>query len=76
MQVFFLFVVRVQQMNVKICFKLWSGLGDGMVELQMHKLLKTVYLSEVVSHVCVFKWFKRFREGCDSFENESSHCQL
>jgi hypothetical protein len=42
----------------------------------MHKLLKTVYLSEVVSHICVFEWFKRFREGCDSFEDESSHCQL
>jgi hypothetical protein len=42
----------------------------------MHKLLKTFYLSEVISHVCVFKWFKRFREGCDSFEDESDHCQL
>ena len=42
----------------------------------MHKLLKTLYLSEVISHVCVFKWFKRFREECDSFEDESSHCQL
>lgn len=52
------------------------GGGNEMVELQMHKLLKTVYLSEVISHVCVFKWFKRFREGCDSFEAESSHWQL
>jgi hypothetical protein len=48
------------------------GGGNGMVELQMCKLLKTVYLSEVISHVCVFKWFKRFREEYDSFEDESS----
>ena len=54
----------------------WVGEGDGMVGLQMHKLLKTVYLSEVISHVCVFKWFKRFGEGCDSSEDVSSHCQL
>jgi hypothetical protein len=54
----------------------WVGEGNGMVELQMHRLLKTFYLSEVISHVCVFKWFKRFREGCDSFEDKSGHCQL
>jgi hypothetical protein len=52
------------------------GGGDGMVEMQMHRLLEIVYLNEVISHACIFKWFKRFREGCDSFEDESSQCQL
>jgi hypothetical protein len=26
--------------------------------------------------MCAFEWFKRFREGCDSFEDKSSHGQL
>ena len=47
-----------------------------MVGLQMHKLLKTVSLSgNYISCMCL-KCFKRFREGCDSFEDVSSHCQL
>jgi hypothetical protein len=73
----------------KFCFSLLSGWskqtssfffrlvwGGGMVMLQVHKMLKTVYLNEILSHVCVFEWFKRFREECDSFEDESSHGHL
>lgn len=26
----------------------------------MHRMLKSVHLSEVSSHMCVFEWFKMF----------------
>jgi hypothetical protein len=35
-------------------------------------MLGTFYVCEVVPHMCILKWFKRYREGCEDVEFSSS----
>jgi len=53
-----------QCINVKFCFKLQKS-AKGT-----HKMLKLVYGDAAVTMKTVYKWFKRFHNGCESVEDE------
>jgi len=53
-----------QCINVKFCFKLQKS-AKGT-----HKMLKLVYGDAAVTMKMVYKWFKRFHNGCESVEDE------
>ena len=51
-------------MNIKFCYKL-----EKMVT-ETHEMLVQVYRTEAVSRKCVYDWFKRFRNGKETTEDE------
>ncbi|KAJ4447653.1 hypothetical protein ANN_09660 [Periplaneta americana] len=53
-----------QRVNIKFCYKL------GKTATETHGMLVQVYGREAVSRKCVYEWFKRFREGKETIENE------
>ena len=53
-----------QRINMKFCFKLQKSAKET------HELLKLVYGYAAVSMKTVYNWFKRFRNGCESAEDE------
>jgi len=53
-----------QRINVKFCFKLQKSATET------HKMLKLVYGDAAVTMKTVYKWFKRFCNGCESVEDE------
>jgi len=55
-----------QRINMEICFKLQISAKET------HEMLKLDYGDAAVSMKTVYKWFERFRNGCDSVEDEES----
>jgi len=53
-----------QSINMKFCFKLQKRAKET------HKMLKLVYGDSAVTMKMVYKWFERFRNGCESVEDE------
>ncbi|KAJ4447940.1 hypothetical protein ANN_09949, partial [Periplaneta americana] len=53
-----------QRVNIKFCYKL------GKTATETHGMLVQVYGREAVSRKCVYEWFKRFREGKETIEDE------
>jgi len=53
-----------QHINMKFCFKLQKSAKET------HIMLKLVYGDAVVTMKTVYKWFGRFRNGCESVEDE------
>ncbi|XP_069670081.1 protein GVQW3-like isoform X7 [Periplaneta americana] len=53
-----------QRINIKFCYKL------GKTATETHGMLVQVYGREAVSRKCVYEWFKRFREGKETIEDE------
>ena len=53
-----------QHINMKFCFKLQECAKET------HKMLKLVYDDAAVTMKKVYKWFERFRNGCESVEDE------
>jgi len=53
-----------QRINIKFCFKLQKSAKE------IHKMLKFVYGDAAVTMKTVYKWFERFRDGCESVEDE------
>ena len=51
-----------QHINMTFCFKLQKSAKET------HKMLKLVYGDAAVK--TVYKWFERFRNGCESVEDE------
>jgi len=50
--------------NIKLCHKL------GKTATETHEMLVQVYGTEAVSRKCVYDWFKRFRDGKKTTEDE------
>jgi hypothetical protein len=50
--------------NIKFCYKL------GKMATETHEMLVPVYRTKVVSRICVYDWFKCFRDGKETTENE------
>ena len=55
---------------MKICFKLQKSTKET------HEMLKLVYGDAAVTMKTVYKWFERFRNGCESFEDEERSGRL
>ena len=53
-----------QRINMKFCFKLRKSAKET------HEMLKLVYGDAAVTMKTVYKWFERFRDGCESVEDE------
>jgi len=53
-----------QRINMKFCFKLQKSAKET------HEILKLVYGDAAVTMKTVYKWFERFRNGCESDEDE------
>ena len=53
-----------QRSDIKFCYKL------GRTATETCEMLVQVYGSEAVSRKCVYEWFKRFREGKETTEDE------
>ncbi|KAJ4444890.1 hypothetical protein ANN_06688 [Periplaneta americana] len=53
-----------QRVNIKFCYKL------GKTATETHGMLVQVYGKEAVTRKCVYEWFKRFREGKETIEDE------
>jgi len=56
-----------QRVNLKFLVKL------GKNTTEAHAMLKEVYGSECLSHTQVFEWFKRFKEGRETTEDDPQH---
>jgi transposase len=54
----------LQRINMIFCFKLQK------IVKETHKMLKLVYGDATVTMKTVYKWFERFRNGCESAEDE------
>jgi len=52
-----------KRINMKFCFKLQKSVKET------HKMLKLVYGDVAVTMKTVYKWFERFRNGCESVED-------
>jgi len=50
--------------NIKFCYKL------GKTATETHEILVQVYGTEAVSRKCVYDWFKCFRDGKETTEDE------
>ena len=50
-------------MNIKFCYKL-------VETTETHEMLVQVYRMEAVSRKCVYDWFRRFRDGKETVEDE------
>jgi len=53
-----------QRINMKFCFKLQKSAKET------HEMLKLVYGEAAVTMKTVYKRFERFRNGCESVEDE------
>jgi len=53
-----------QNINMKFCFKLQKSAKET------YEMLKLVYGDAAVTMKMVYKWFERFRNGCESVEDE------
>ena len=53
-----------QRINMKFCFKLQKSAKET------HEMLKLVYGDAAVTMKTVYEWFERFRNGCESVEDE------
>jgi transposase len=53
-----------QHIDMKFCFKLQKSAKET------HEMLKLVYGDAAVTMETVYKWFERFRNGCESAEDE------
>jgi len=53
-----------QRINIKFCFKLQKSAKEK------HEMLKLVYVEAAVTMKTVYKRFERFRNGCESVEDE------
>ena len=53
-----------QRINMKFCFKLQKSAKET------HEMLKLIYGDAAVTMKMVYKWFERFRNGCESVEDE------
>ena len=53
-----------QRVNIRFCYKL------GKTAAETHEMFVQVYGTEAVSMKCVCEWFKRFRDGKETTENE------
>jgi len=53
-----------QRVNIKFCYKL------GKTVTETHEMLVQVYGTEAVRRKYVYDWFKRFREGKETTEDE------
>jgi len=53
-----------QRTNMIFCFKLQKSAKET------HEMLKLVYSDAAVTMKTVYKWFKRFRNCCESVEDE------
>jgi transposase len=53
-----------QRINMKFCFKLQKSAKET------HKMLKLIYGDTAVTMKTVYKWFERFRNGCELVEDE------
>jgi len=53
-----------QRINMKFCFKLQKRAKET------HKMLKLVYGDAAVTIKTIYKWFERFRNGCELVEDE------
>jgi len=53
-----------QSINMKFCFKLQKSAKET------HEMLKWVYGDAALTMKTVYKWFERFRNGCESVEDE------
>ena len=53
-----------QHVNVKFCVKL------GKSTTETYDSLKRVYGDEYLSHIQVFEWFKRFKEGREEIRDD------
>jgi transposase len=49
---------------MKLCFKLKKSAKET------HEMLKLIYGDAAVTMKTVYKWFERFRNGCESVESE------
>uniref|UniRef100_A0A670JLM1 Mos1 transposase HTH domain-containing protein n=1 Tax=Podarcis muralis TaxID=64176 RepID=A0A670JLM1_PODMU len=61
---------RYQRVNMKFCFKL------GKSASETHKMLTIVYRDEAVTRKTVYEWFKCFREGRQTIENDPQSGRL
>jgi len=53
-----------QRINMQFCFKLQKSAKET------HEMLKLVYGDAAVTTKTVYRWFERFRNGCESVEDE------
>lgn len=53
-----------QRANIKFCFKF------GKTAAETLEYLKTVYGDEVLNKTAVYDWFKQFKKGLESLEDE------
>jgi len=53
-----------QCIDMKFCFKLQKSAKET------HEMLKLVYHYAAVTTKTVYKWFERFRNGCELVEDE------
>jgi len=53
-----------QRINMQFCFKLQKSAKET------HKMLKLVYGDAAVTMKTVYKWLERFRNSCESIEDE------
>ena len=53
-----------QRINVKVCYKL------GKTATETHAMLVQLYRTDAVSRKCVYDWFKHFREGTETVDDE------
>ena len=53
-----------QKTNLKFYFKM------GKTAMETLEMLQSLYSEETLSWKTVFQWFKRFREGYESVEDE------
>ncbi|GBM32744.1 Putative uncharacterized protein FLJ37770 [Araneus ventricosus] len=53
-----------QRVNIKFYFKL------GKMATETHEILVKVYGVDALSEMCVFEWFKRFRDGKEVVKDE------
>ena len=57
-------------MNIKLCYKL------GKMGTETHEMLVQVYGTETMSRKYVYDWFKCFRDGKETTEDEPRSGQL
>ena len=53
-----------QRIDMKFCFKLQKSAKET------HEMFTLVYGDAAVTMKTVYKWFERFRNGCESVEDE------
>ena len=58
-----------QRVNIKFCYKLKKTAAET------HQMLLQAYGEEAVSKKCVYEWFKRFRDGKETVEDEPRSAQ-